>query len=212
MTAVPRQGVAALFIDPRGPYPDLVGTEHCWDKDRNARLYPGPWPVVAHPPCKRWCRLAKFVERRSDGRLAVGADDGCFSFALEAVRKWGGVLEHPAWSLAWGAHSLIAPPARGWQRDMDGGWACEIAQSAYGHECHKLTWLYYVGSTPPSECRWERPEGTMVVSHCSRRGDGSYWQDNRPRLSKRKASLTPVAFAEFLVELAGSSRKGINPS
>lgn len=88
--------VAALYVDPAGPYPLMRG-------------YTGPHPVVAHPPCGRWCRLAKFVERQYGHR--VGDDGGCFAAALAAVRRWGGVLEHPAFTLAWRAHGLIAKRA-----------------------------------------------------------------------------------------------------
>jgi hypothetical protein len=49
-----REGVAALYIDRRGPYPALVGASMCWTRERDARAYEGPWPVVAHPPCGPW--------------------------------------------------------------------------------------------------------------------------------------------------------------
>lgn len=61
--------IAALYIDERGPYVGLPGVD-AWGISRDARLYEGPWPVVAHPPCARWCRLAKLVE--SQGGKAVG--------------------------------------------------------------------------------------------------------------------------------------------
>lgn len=55
--------IAALFVDARGCYADLDGVDP-WPVERDARKYPGPYPVVAHPPCSRWCRLAGLVEAR----------------------------------------------------------------------------------------------------------------------------------------------------
>jgi hypothetical protein len=48
--------IAALYIDRGGPYPKMADVD-CWDEARDARLYPGPGPVVAHPPCGPWGRL-----------------------------------------------------------------------------------------------------------------------------------------------------------
>ena len=79
--------VAALYVDPRGPYPKLLGPEMCWDEQRDARTYAGPWPVVAHPPCGPWGRLRHMCTKQ-DGSLAM--------LAIAQVRRWGGVLEQPA--------------------------------------------------------------------------------------------------------------------
>jgi hypothetical protein len=200
--------VAALFVSPKGVYLTLRDVD-CWPESRDARLYAGPHPVVAHPPCGRWCRLAKFVQHQTEGRLSVGDDSGCFASALESVRQWGGVLEHPAWSLAWAAHGLIAPPARGWQRDIDGGWCCEVSQAAYGHQACKLTWLYYVGYGAPTEPDWSRPKGTKVISgmrnRCSRPLNERVWQSNSAK-SGASASTT-LQFAEYLVGLARNARR-----
>lgn len=197
--------VAALFVDPRGPYcgrPDI----DAWDEQRDARLYTGTHPVVAHPPCSRWCRLAKLVEARWGHR--VGDDGGCFEAALRAVRQWHGVLEHPAWSLAWSALELQRPGSFGWSRSLfrPREWVCEVAQSAYGHLATKLTWLLYVGDNPPPPLDWSKPRGSKVVGHMSRRGDGTIWRRNVDRISKAAASRTPPAFAELLVQLARHAR------
>jgi len=79
--------IAALFVDARGCYAGLPDVD-VWDEARDARLYPGPHPVVAHPPCTRWCRLAGLVEARWGHKR--GDDGGCFASALASVRRWGG--------------------------------------------------------------------------------------------------------------------------
>src|SRR5688572_12107975 len=118
--------IAALFIDPKGPYPSMSDVD-CWDESRDARLYDGPHPVVAHPPCSSWCQLARVNEARWG--KPVGEDGGCFESALANVRRVGGVLEHPAESIAWSRFSLRRPPANGWQRELGGNeWVCEVWQ------------------------------------------------------------------------------------
>ena len=88
--------IAALYVDvKRGPYATMPGVD-CYGVERDATQYAGPWPVVAHPPCARWSKLSGFVEHVYPGRFPRGADGGCFAAALDAVRTWGGVLEHPA--------------------------------------------------------------------------------------------------------------------
>src|SRR5215471_13633055 len=78
--------VAALYVERGGVYWDLPGVDP-WDEERDARLYEGPWPVVAHPPCARWCQIAKLVELRYGYRQ--GDDGGSFAAALAAVETWG---------------------------------------------------------------------------------------------------------------------------
>ena len=79
--------IAALYVQEGGVYYGLPDVDP-WPESRNAMLYDGPWPVVAHPPCARWCRLAGLVEARW-GRKR-GDDGGTFASALASVRKWGG--------------------------------------------------------------------------------------------------------------------------
>jgi hypothetical protein len=113
------------------------------------------------------------------------------------VRRFGGVLEHPAQSYAWDAHRLSKPTGVGW-RSIPTGWVCEVWQSAYGHRANKATWLYYAGERPPFELRWEREAGTHQVGYQDKRGKAR----NKPTLSKREANATPPAFRDELLRLA----------
>ena len=199
--------VAALFVSPKGPYVNRPDVD-AWPESRDARNYRGPLPVVAHPPCARWCRLAKQVEFR--GGKAVGDDNGTFRSALDSVLLYGGCLEHPAFSYAWAAHGLIRPSYRLWQRSTDGYWTCEVWQSMYGHEATKATWLIYVGVLPPAPMLWGRKPGEKTVTGASsasrtsvtRRGDGSICVRKKKEMSHSKRHLTPPAFAEALISLA----------
>lgn len=89
--------IAALYVETAGSYYGIDGVDP-WDKTRDARLYAGPWPVVAHPPCQRWGKLwagQPLHIKRTGERKVKGDDGGCFRAALRAIQTWGGVLEHP---------------------------------------------------------------------------------------------------------------------
>jgi len=149
--------IAALFVETDGAYYGLPHVDP-WDVVRDARQYAGPHPIVAHPPCQRWGRFWHGSTRKPH-QFELGADDGCFAAALDAVRRWGGVLEHPADSHAWAAFNLNKPPRDGgWIRaDFDGGWTCCVYQGHYGHFSGKPTWLYAHSVSLP-ELRWGKCE------------------------------------------------------
>jgi hypothetical protein len=189
--------IAALYVERNGCYANLVGVD-VWDRDRDARTYAGPYPVVAHPPCQRWGRLGAANYARWGGEHnRPGNDGGCFAAALASVRRWGGVLEHPASSMAWSAHNLLAPTGYGWNGSGD-GWVCEVWQSSYGHKARKATWLYYVGASLPPVLNWHRRDGTHQVGFQDRRGK----ERNKPTLSSREAAATPVEFRDLLLSIA----------
>jgi hypothetical protein len=193
--------IAALFVDSRGPYVGLPGVE-VWDEARDARLYEGPHPVVAHPPCARWSKLAPLCEARYG--IPRGQDDGCFAAALAAVRRFGGVLEHPAQSAAWLEYGLFQPNgAGGWTTaDFHGGWTCRVDQSQFGHKAQKATWLYAHGVTWLPSLPWNRKPGDFVVI--------SYKQYTRdkPAMKKSERHITPPAFRDVLMQMARSARHG----
>jgi hypothetical protein len=177
-----------------------------WDEARDARRYAGPWPVVAHPPCQRWCQLAPLNASRIEG-YHVGDDGGCFESALAAVRTWGGVLEHPALTLAWPAHGLPVPGTHGWTQAIgDDGYTTELSQVAYGHEARKRTWLYAVGCDLPS-LDWREPQATAQVSAFGlTKPGGSRWKYAQA-LDKGKSKYTPPAFRDVLLAMARSAAR-----
>src|SRR6478609_11904694 len=135
--------IAALYVEKDGAYFGLPGVDP-WDEARDARKYAGPHPIVAHPPCQRWGRFWHGSTRKPH-QFQLGDDGGCFAAALASVRKWGGVLEHPAHSSAWRAFWLSEPHRAGWSvADDFGGWTCQVEQGHYGHRARKATWLYAV--------------------------------------------------------------------
>lgn len=189
--------IAALYVERGGAYYDLPEIDP-WDEARDARRYEGPHPVIAHPPCSTWCRLAAVNEARWGH--PIGSDGGCFEAALSSVRRWGGVLEHPAYTYAWGAFGLPRPVRDGWQQLLgERAWVTEVSQSAYGHDARKRTWLLYVGERPPELLDWNDPEGTAWVGN-----DGS--PGAKRQLSKAEAKRTPPPFRDLLIRLARGAR------
>lgn len=200
--------IAALFVMPDGPYAGLPGVD-VWDKKRDARTYAGPWPVVAHSPCERWGSLWYGGPMRLKlglPALVKGDDDGCFEAALAAVRRWGGVLEHPKGSGAWEHFGLIPPRrAGGWSvADWEGGWTCCVDQGHYGFRSAKPTWLYAKGVELPSLI-WGRARGlpTWDLGHKSR-----YERSQRvgsKRIPESQRSITPEPFRDLLISMAMSA-------
>ncbi len=220
--------VAALYVAKGGCYFGLEGVE-AWDQERDARLYDGPHPVVAHPPCERWGRYWGGAPTTWP-RLVKGDDQGCFSAALASVRKWGGVLEHPEGSAAWPAFGLDAPGhTGGWSRcdwtDGYDGWTCCIEQGAYGHRARKKTWLYAHGVDFPS-LRWGHAEGEFAPmedgfhsaaerQHWRQTGEAKPYSRRATqtgivqRLSKRQRAATPIEFRDLLLSIARTARQAL---
>lgn len=202
--------IAALYVQPGGVYyglPDVIpyGLPEC-----DAREYAGPHSVVAHPPCERWGRYWSGGPS-AKVRREKGDDGGCFLAALEAVRTYGGVLEHPEASHAWPAHGLIAPPFEGgWVAAGDFiGFTCCVSQGFYGHRARKMTWLYAAHVEFPS-LKWGKPAGL------ARLDEGFHSAEERrravrtgvcQRLSKREAKATPPAFRDLLLSIARTAHQ-----
>lgn len=206
-----RSDVAALYVDALGPYPKLVA--RWYDAEDDALSYDGPLPVVAHPPCGPWGRL-RHLSKKDRADLAP--------LAVAQVRRWGGVLEHPAHSKLWDACSLPKP---GEPLDLWGGGTLRVDQSDFGHVARKPTWLYIVGGTPGpmppkrepthwisgtraefcgtctktrAQCKCESFSKTRAVRGCVPAGIKV--------CGKEQCRRTPVPFAAWLLDLAASAR------
>jgi len=190
--------IAALYVEKNGVYYGLPDVDP-WDEERDARLYAGPWPVVAHPPCPKWSPLAYINRRRLPG-YEIGDDGGCFEAALDAVNTYGGVLEHPAYSLAW-KHYELEKPQRGLWRGLFGSYTTEVDQGAYGHRARKRTWLYVVAPHVPPQLDWREASSTVIVSGFLH-GSGA---DESRRVRPKEASRTPLAFRDLLLAIARES-------
>ena len=176
--------VAVLYAKRGSVYNDLA--VDVWDEARDARLYPGPFPVVAHPPCRAWGRLrhmAKPAEHERD--LALHAV-GC-------VRRYGGVLEHPYASRLWYEARLPRP---GELPDEHGGYSLLVNQCDWGHRALKATWLYIVG-VPPHALPDAPPPGVACAEV--------------ERMWRGEREATPVRLATWLIQVANRAPSPLGP-
>lgn len=188
---------AVLFARADSVYKTLAGVD-VYDATRDARTYDGPWPVVAHPPCRGWGALRAFAKPRADERNLA-------RLAVALVREFGGVLEHPEFSTLWSAQSLPRPG----ERDSYGGWTLAAPQQWWGHRAEKNTWFYVCGCEPGAIPQMPLVLGraTHVIAQCKSLPDGSRVTKGhpkwRPEVTKAEREHTPPELARWLVELAG---------
>lgn len=193
--AMAARPVAVLFARADSVYKTLPGCD-VWDAERDARKWHGGAPVIAHPPCRAWGRMRHFAKPRPDEKeLAF--------FAIDQVRRFGGVLEHPEGSSLWPAAGL---PTLG-AIDEHGGYTFPISQKWWGHRAEKLTLLYIVGCSaadlPPVPFDMQEPTH-VVTSSLYRKGDRRW----KPHLRKDEREHTPAALAKWLCEVARRASRG----
>lgn len=168
-----------------------------YDIDRDARTWMGGNAVIAHPPCRAWGQL------RHMSKPLPGEKDLAF-FAVDMVRRNGGVLEHPKKSMLWSDAGLPAPG----KFDAFGGWTLPVFQSDFGHRAEKASLLYVVGCSPVDIPLMPLMLGSApcVIGTSGRRSDGSRRRVGdlgfRPLVTKSEREQTPYLFAHWLYELA----------
>lgn len=178
--------VAVLFARQDSIYKTIPGCD-VWDIERDARRWPGGCQIVAHPPCRAWGRLRTFAKPRPDEKDLA-------RWAVAQIRRWGGVLEHPAGSTLWADQSLPLP---GDAPDQHGGWTLAAPQKWWGHKAEKATWFYIVGCAPS-----EIPTLPLVLGDALYVVQSRKRHDHRPHITKAEREHTPEALARWLVELA----------
>jgi hypothetical protein len=210
--------VAALYVEPKGCYVGAPGVDP-WDEARDARQYAGPHPVVAHPPCQRWGRFWHGSTRKPH-QYKMGDDGGCFAAAFWAVNNFGGVIEHPADSHAWGEFQIAKPPrSGGWVTASNGlanAWTCCVYQGHYGHDSGKATWLYVVGVKLEDlpELKWGKTEQRLPAWMIERYG---YEKARRIGVvamvgGKNKTAIrnaTPEPFRDLLLSIARRAHNAV---
>lgn len=193
----PRRGactlgaVVVLFVRSDSIYKTLPGVE-CYDIERDALTWHGGAPIVAHPPCRGWGCLRK-MSHATEEEKALGP------WAVDQVRRWGGVLEHPRGSTLWKAANLPRPTDG---RDRWGGFTLDVDQFWWGHRAQKRTWLYVCGcnpgDVPAMPIKLGKAPNVVTNIHGLRAGMPGY----RREITKRERDATPPDMAAWLVALA----------
>lgn len=210
--------IAALFVHKGGVYFELPNVDP-WDRERDARKFDGPWPVVAHPPCERWGRYwfgSPYLAGKGI-RMKKGDDNGCFESAIASVRKFGGILERPEGSHAWLSHGLVPPTkSGGWHAAGDFiGWTCCVEQGWYGHKARKATWLYVAGTNELPSLKWGPSPAKGKIEDSFRTTEEARAARARPdwkpakRLTNYERLATPLPFRDLLIEIASSCRPAV---
>lgn len=190
--------VSVLFARQDSVYKTL-GVD-VWDIERDARKWPGGNPIVAHPPCRAWGQLSHMAKPRPDEKeLAI--------YSVAQIRKYGGVLEHPAGSKLWETAKLPSPG----QFDEFGGFSFLCDQFQWGHKARKRTLLYIVGIKPNDlpgiPMRFDAIEYTVSSKIKKKSG-----RRVKKEITKKEREETPIEFAKWLIEVASKCNLLIGPT
>lgn len=156
----------------------------CFGKKEDALNFKKTYPAIYHPPCRSWSRL-----RGLSKRLPV--EHWFALWSLIRVRRYGGILEHPASSLLF--NKYIIRPGAGY--DEWGGFSVCVDLHWWGFPAVKRTYLYFVGLSidqlPPF------PLNFNAVTHVI--GTTAHKSDLK-ELSKSQRSKTPFSMCEYLLK------------
>lgn len=126
---------------------------------------------VCHPPCGQWGNF-KFRARYSPLEKSYA------TLSVSLVRKWGGVVEHPASSNLW--KEVMDIPKPGEPADIYGGYSIKVNQCWFGHPAVKATVLYIVGCE--KKLLPTMSYENKVVREVIKLPKGGWERDHTPRL------------------------------
>lgn len=180
--------VSALFVNKDSIYKTLLND--CYDIERDARTFSCSNAIVAHPPCRGWGKLSHLSNHDQD-ELDLA------TFAIELIRKNGGVLEHPESSRLFKYMNIPKPG----QYDAFGGYLLSIYQSWFGHRAQKKTLLYICGLPihllPNYPISFDLVEYTISSSQRVNRHP-----NRKKQVTYKERSATPLSLAKYLIDIA----------
>ncbi len=157
----------------------------CYDEQRNALTSQARVPLICHPPCRKFSRLRAFSKAPlKEKQLAY--------FALDRVRMYGGILEHPKSSTLWKTGNFNLDGTV----DQYGGFLRTVNLSDFGFPAKKPTNLYFVGLRPgelPSI-----PLNFNAITHCI---TTSSKYSNLKEISANQRAATPLLMIEYFIEV-----------
>lgn len=120
--------IAILGVAPKSNYKliKLPGLElDLYDEERDLRNFDYSCPVITHAPCAQWSRLRKQARVNEEQRQLA-------FFCYDAVRRCGGIFEHPSGSQ--------------FMREVIGYKNCiSVDQHWWNYPTRKRTYLYFNG-------------------------------------------------------------------
>lgn len=156
----------------------------CYDIKRNALTTVSTGPAIYHPPCRMWGKLKTLAKGNiQEKELAL--------WALNRVRLYGGILEHPAGSELFLKH--IVMPGKGY--DEFGGFSVATDLHQFGYPALKKTYLYVVGMSIRDMPAMPMNFDAVTHNVCNSRA-----RNGLKEVSKSMRETTPENMCKYLIE------------
>ena len=166
-----------------------------YDASRDATKYEGDLPVAVHPPCRAWGRLSHMAFRDGTPPEKIEAEKNFALFAIEKVRKNGGILEHPSGSKLWQILPDVGDASDDW-----GGFTIEIDQYDFGHVAHKKTKLYICGMDAWSIPELPAPDNTIHLCEKGKKRSICGNVEGTTRCTQYQREYTPERLIDWIEE------------